>query len=188
MPQPVLARALGAAVVLLTMGFQSSVASDDYYRWVDPHGEVQYTDAPPPESAQNDDSKDAGDEGTQQDPGDAQKRRRDRVLLDSYTEVEEIKEARERHLEGIGGRIGLAEHRVRQALRQIERYDNLLDELPEDNANRAEMQRQRAQAVERLERRRQQLKKLKKKRERIRERFARDIERFRELMADSGKE
>ncbi len=114
----------------------------------------------------------------------AEQSRRDHILRRSYSSVADIERTRDRRLDGVDAEIDLAEHLVEQARQQIERYDRLLADLPADNEHRAEMERQRAEARERLGRRLEELERVCAKRERVEARFAQDIERFRELMAE----
>ncbi|MEF8833405.1 MAG: DUF4124 domain-containing protein [Halofilum sp. (in: g-proteobacteria)] len=181
-------RALMAFVLL----WVSAAGAGEMHRWVDESGEVHYTDAPPPESARRarpDEASGQGDAAARAREEaaaaeQAEQSRRDRMLWESYSSVADIERTRDRRLEALDGEVGLAEHRIKQVQDQIERYDRLLADLPEDNEHRAEMERQRAAARERLERRRQELEEIKAKRMRMDERFAREIERFRELKAE----
>lgn len=180
------------AVVALALLWTPVVGAGELHRWVDESGEVHYTDAPPPESARS-----AGpDKGQSEEDAAAQTRketaaperaersRRDRVLWESYSSVADIERTRDRRLEAVDGEIGLAEHRVDRVRDRIERYDRLLAELPEDKEHRDEIERQRATARERLERRREELEQVQARRMRMAARFTREIERFRELVAD----
>ncbi len=180
------------AMVALAILWSPVVLAGEMHRWVDEGGEVHYTDAPPPESAQ---STGSGEEQPKEDPGAqaredaaaaerAERSRQDRVLWESYSTVAEIERTRDRRLEAVDGEIGLAEHRVQRARDRIEHYDRLLADLPEDNEHRDEMLRQRVAARERLERRRAELERAQGRRMRMEARFAREIERFRELVAD----
>lgn len=180
------------AVVVLAILWAPAVGAGELHRWVDEGGEVHYTDAPPPESARTTGS----DEGQKKEEAAAREReeaaaaeraersRRDRVLWESYSSVADIERTRDRRLDAVDGEIGLAEHRVERVRDQIDRYDRLLADLPEDNEHREEMERQRAAARERLERRRNELEQVQVRRMRMEARFAREIERFRELVAD----
>lgn len=180
------------ALVALALLWTPAVGAGELHRWVDENGAIHYTDAPPPESAR---AEDPDGEQAQEDAGararedaaaaeHAERSRRDRVLWESYSSVAEIERTRDRRLESVDGEIDLAEHRVERARQRIERYDRLLADLPEDDEHRAEMERQRGDARERLQQRRQALERVRAKRDRMEARFARDIERFRELMAD----
>ncbi len=193
-----------AILLTLILLVPCSAAAGELYRWVDDDGNVHYSDAPPADATSGRHSR-GRDDGTAREevdpsarddgasPEDAaadearsEQKRGDRVLLQTYGSVDEIKRARERHLEGIDGEIGLAEHRVQRVRRKLDQYDRLLAELPADNENRAEMERQRRRALQRLEDRRAELEALRAKRERVKARFTRDIARFRELQADNG--
>ncbi len=180
------------AVVVLALLWIPAVGAGELHRWVDESGEVHYTDAPPPESARrarpDEEQKKEDAAAREREEAAAAERaersRRDRVLWESYSSVTDIERTRDRRLEAVDGEIGLAEHRVKRVRDQIERYDRLLADLPEDNEHRDEMQRQRAAARERLERRRNELERVQARRMRMEARFAREIERFRELVAD----
>ncbi|MDZ7787734.1 MAG: DUF4124 domain-containing protein [Halofilum sp. (in: g-proteobacteria)] len=182
------ARALVAFVLL----WAPAAGAGELHRWVDEGGDVHYTDAPPPESARSagpdeaEDKEDADARARQEaaEAERAERSRRDRILWESYSSVADIERTRDRRLEAVDGEIGLAEHRVERVRDQIERYDRLLADLPEDNEHRAEMERQRADARERLERRVGELERIQARRMRMEARFAREIERFRELTAD----
>lgn len=186
------ARIATRALVASALLWAPVVVADEFHRWVDESGEVHYTDAPPPESARTADRK--GDEESEDATARAREEasaaereaqsRQDRVLWESYSSVTDIERTRDRRLEAVDGEIGLAKHRVERVRDRIERYDRLLADLPEDNEHRDEMERQRADARERLVRRLDELEQVQAKRMRMEERFAREIERFRELMAD----
>jgi len=185
----------GATRVLLAflLVWAAAAGAGELHRWVDEEGEVHYTDAPPPESARSagpdeaQEKEDAAARARQEaaEAERAERTRRDRILWESYSSVADIERTRDRRLEAVDGEIGLAEHRVERVRDRIERYDRLLADLPEDNEHRDEMERQRTAARERLERRRRELDEIQAKRTRMAARFAREIERFRELMADS---
>lgn len=181
----------GALVALALLWAPAGVAGE-FHRWVDESGEIHYTDAPPPESVQS-----AGPRAGEQKESAAargheraaaaeraERSRRDEVLWRSYSTVADIERTRDRRLEAVDGEIALAAHRVEQARQQAKRYDRLLADLPADNAHRTEVEQGRAEARERLKRRRQELESVRAKRERMEARFARDIARFRELVAD----
>ncbi len=176
-------------LVALALLWTPAVGAGELHRWVDESGEIHYTDAPPPESARS-----AEPDGEQEQENAAararedaaaaertEQSRRDHVLWQSYASVADIERTRDRRIEAVNGELGLAEHRVQQARHQIERYDRLLADLPEDNEHRAEMEQQRVEARERLQRRRQALERVRTKRVRMEARFERDIDRFREL-------
>ncbi len=179
-------------VVALALLWSPVVAAGELHRWVDETGEVHYTDAPPPESARSagsgeGQSKEDAAAKAREDAAAAERSersRRDRVLWESYSSVADIERTRDRRLEAVDGEIGLAEHRVQRVRDQIAHYDRLLADLPEDNEHRDEMERQRAAARERLERRRDELEQVQARRMRMEARFAREIERFRELVAE----
>ena len=178
------------------------LAADELYRWVDEQGDVHYSDAPPADATrgrharvrEDGTTKEQVDPGARRreeadapaDEGRADRARRDRVLMETYSTVDEIERRRARHLESIEGEIGLAEHRVRRARRRIDKYTRLLEDLPKDNEHRAEMKRQRQDAKTRLRKRKEQLEKLRARRDALEQRFAEDIARFRELKADNG--
>ena len=183
----------GAARVLVAFGLLwAPVAGAGVpHRWVDERGGIHYTDAPQPNRPEalapmshrirrmrtRARQKAAAAER-------AERSRRDRILWESYSSVSDIERTRDRRLKAVDGAIGLAEHRVERVRGQIERYDRLLADLPEGNEHRAEMERHRADARERLERRRAELERFQARRMRMEARFAREIECFRELMAD----
>lgn len=181
-----------SALMVLALLCAPAVGAGELHRWVDEDGEIHYTDAPPPESARSpgsdegqserDAAGEAGDEAAASER--AEQARQDRALWQSYSSVADIERTRDRRLEAVDGEIGLAEHRVERVRDRIERYDRLLADLPEDNEHREEMERQRAAARERLERRRNELEQVQARRTRMEARFAREIERFRELVAD----
>lgn len=196
-------RARRGAALALGLLLPLPAMADELYRWVDEDGGVHYSDAPPAEATRGrharmrkdgsereevDPSAPEADAGAQEEGAgdDSESARRDRVLLQTYTSVEEIEHTRERHLENIEGEIGLAERRLRRARSRVERYDDLLEELPQDSEHRPEMKRQRKQAIGKLERRREALEALRDRRERVEQRFSEDIARFRELQSDNG--
>ncbi|MFW5969210.1 MAG: DUF4124 domain-containing protein [Halofilum sp. (in: g-proteobacteria)] len=180
------------ALVVLALLWMPVAGAGELHRWVDQDGKTHYTDAPPPDSARGAAS-DADREKEEATPSAreeaaaadrAERSRRDQILRQSYSSIADVERTRDRRLEGVDSEINLAEHRVAQVRQRIERYDRLLPDLPDDNQHRAEMKEQRAEARERLERRREDLERVRGKRVRMEARFAEDIRRFRELMAD----
>lgn len=185
------ARIGNRVLVAFALMWAPVVGAGELHRWVDESGAIHYTDAPPPESARRGDANagagekpDAAAREAEQAVAD-ERSRRDHMLRQSYSSVADIERTRDRRLEGVDGEIGMAKHRVEQVRALIERYDRLLADLPEDNEHRAEIRQQRAEARERLQRRQQELEQARARRARMEARFEEDIERFRELSAES---
>lgn len=192
----------GGALLAVVLLLPLSATAGDLHRWVDEDGNVHYSDAPPADATRSRHSRVREDGTTREEVDPAERRedpsaqesdagagsdtRRDQMLLDTYTSVEEIERTRERHLDSVRAEIQLAEHRLQRVRDRIDKYDRLLEELPEDSEYRPEMKRQRKAAKERLEQRRETLEKLQQKRERTKQKFTEDIARFRELKSDDG--
>jgi hypothetical protein len=198
-------RIAGGLLAALGVLLAPSAGADGVERWVDEAGNVHYGDAPPPSAVQaspeaardedgagdtGGDGADAAAQGTATDtqaeaPSQAE---RDRMLLQSYTTLASLERTRDRRLGGIDSRIGLAEHRLRNAKARVADLEQELAQLASAADRRAKVERALAQARQRRANDRALLDKLRRQRARMAERFARDIARFRELKASAGNE
>lgn len=209
----VLAAAAAAAVSLHAQERQGR----DLYRWVDDEGVVHYGDSVPPEHANrdrdvlNDQGVRVGSEEGEVTPEEraamereaereaeqererAQRARRDRMLLETYLSVEDIENLRDRRLELLESQIQVTQlylSNLRSRLSELEklaqRYapyneDEGAPPLPESLSS--DMSRTK-ESIEIYE---QRLEKSRAEQEELRESFAADIERFRELKGnDTG--
>jgi len=198
-------RIAGGLLAALGVLLASSAGAGGVERWVDEAGNVHYGDAPPPSAVQaspeaareQDGAGDTGGEGAdaaaQGTDTDTQAKapsqaERDRMLLRSYTTLDSLERTRERRLGGIDSRIGLAEHRLRNAKERVRDLQQELAQLGSAADRRAKVERALAQARQRRANDRALLDELRRQRARMAERFARDIARFRELKASAGNE
>ena len=179
------------AGLVLVLVLVPPVHGGEAHRWIDADGAVHYGDAPPPESvratgtdAEAADADNAEEAAAPDAPRDAKRARHDRMLLHSYSTVEDLERTRDRRLDGVDARIGLATNKVRRTRRRAEDIAQALQELPDEHDERAELEQALATAHERLERARAALAELEETRAQMAESFAADIARFRELTAE----
>lgn len=109
---------------------------------------------------------------------------RDRRLQKMYTSVAEIKEARDERVQSINAEIKAREQRIQEIEQQIEQRKKRAARLERSDNGDPEGE---YDAIDRLKRSRSGheafIEHKTKQRERVKERYARDIERFRELEA-----
>lgn len=205
---PRAAATLAAAGLVLAA---STVAAGKTYRWVDEDGEVHYGDRMPADASRSEhaviddsgvvreqqrsaDEEDAERErqrASEEAPEQAEARsRRDRMLLETFTEEEDLVRMRDRRLEAIDARIAVVDHQLEQLRTQRESYADHLDSVraaATEDSYAVKSARERLERVEkRIEGRRATLADLRTRREDIAAEFAADLERFRELEAARG--
>ncbi len=200
---------LGAAVTL-------SAQAQKLYRWVDDEGVVHYGEQIPPEYANRDRDvlNDQGvavetEQGTITDEEraamkreqereaerareQAERSRRDRMLLQMYLSVEDIENLRDRRLELLDSQIQVTRNyltNLNKRLAELEKraarykpHNEAEDAQPMPEQLEADM----ARTKETIELYEQRLAKTQREKEELRESFAADIERFRELKGDGG--
>lgn len=190
--------------------------SGEVYRWVDDEGVVHYGDRVPPEHSKrdrdvlNDQGVRVGSEQGEITPDEraamereeqrrqerqrelTERAQRDRMLLETYLSVEDIKNLRDRRLELLESRIQVTQlylSDLRERLAELEklaqRYapyneDEGAPPLPDDLSS--DMSRTR-DSIEIYE---QRLEKSRTEQQQVRDSFAADIERFRELKGEDA--
>ncbi|MDX1454705.1 MAG: DUF4124 domain-containing protein [Gammaproteobacteria bacterium] len=176
------------------------------YKWVDENGKVHYTDTPPPESSSKEREvlNDQGmvtetlarektpDEVAAEEAAarDAAERKRiedeiaakDRMLLSTYTRVEELEMARDGRIQAldaqirvVSGSISTLEDRLTQLEQQTKQIEANGRPVPENLSKQLEDTREELLQNQKFLFARQQ------EQEQIREQFTREIARFKEL-------
>ena len=82
-----------ALLILTLLGF-SAVAAE-VFRWTDEHGQVHFSQRPPPGEAQRMDLPETDTTGVRSDSGLVERRQRERRLLEAYDYEREQKQARQ---------------------------------------------------------------------------------------------
>lgn len=203
---------LGIAMVVAGL-LLSSTSWGAMYRWVDEEGNVHYSDKLPPEAIQRDRevldeqgrrvevqpapktaAQKAEEERQRQEVLaeqrlKAEEERKDRVLLQMFTTVEEIEIARDDRLAQIEAQIALAESKLERlrsehtTLKQrIENIDGQGKPVPPQLQENFEVTKQSLMDNERF------LQERKAEHQQLEEKFAADIERFKELKAEKAAE
>lgn len=188
------------------------IDAGQFYRWVDEDGNVHYTDRMPATATDEahtvidksgtvtDRREDLAAERERQRRNEAaeaerlqrtererkqaeEQRRADRIIRQTFTTERDIEMTRENRVSAVQVQINIADHKISRLEDERGQLAKRLQSLPEDAAA-AETTRDRISAVDaRLEQRRAEREELVAKRQRIEERFAHYLERFRELHA-----
>lgn len=201
---------LGIAVVVAGL-LTSSASWAAMYRWVDEEGNVHYSDQLPPEAIQRDrdvlddegrrvdmqpapktpEEKAAEERQRQEELAEirrkAEEERKDRVLLQMFTTVDEIEIARDSRLSQIEAQIALTESKLKRlrdehtTLKQrIENIEGQGKPVPPQLQENYDVTRQSLLDNERF------LQERKAEYQALEEKFAADIERFKELKAEKA--
>jgi hypothetical protein len=203
---------LPAALLALLAGAADAQSGKDktkLYRWVDKNGQVHYGDSVPPEYAEQDreilnrqgvpigreeglitPEEAAAKAAEEKAERDARKRKlRDRVLLQTYQNVQELEVLRDTRLELVDAQLTIQEQSLAnlraqraQVLRQASRFAPISKEadapqMPDEMTDDLERS---ASDIETQER---NLQKRREERENIRLNFEADIQRYKELRA-----
>ena len=176
------------------------------YKWVDENGKVHYTDTPPPESAKRDrevmneqglvtetlarektdeeisaEEKMAEEEAARKRSEEAQAAR-DKMLLSTYTSVEEMQMARDGRIQALdaqirvlSGSIATLETRLTNLEQQAEQIKAAGNPVPES------LVKQQEETREELLQNQRALLARENEQEQIREKFEKEIARFKEL-------
>jgi hypothetical protein len=203
---------LPAALLALLAGAADAQSGKDktkLYRWVDKNGQVHYGDSVPPEYAEQDreilnrqgvpigreeglitPEEAAAKAAEEKAERDARKRKlRDRVLLQTYQNVQELEVLRDTRLELVDAQLTIQEQSLAnlraqraQVLRQASRFAPISKE-----ADAPQMPDEMTDDLERsasdIETQEKNLQKRREERENIRLNFEADIQRYKELRA-----
>ena len=201
---------LGAALVAAATGAE---AGERLYRWVDDQGRVHYSDTVPPDQAgQRREIKttEGATVDTVEPPPtreeleaeatrraaeaqvrarqEAEQRRRqehDRMLLMTFTSVEEMHTARDERLGAIESQIGLVESRIEKLQqRRAQLREEAVTAERTGRGDAAAVYRELEQIERSIRQNREAIEDKRDTQARIRLRFSEDIERFRELVAE----
>lgn len=207
--------AAATAVAALSAHAQQNQGSE-VYRWVDEDGVVHYGDRVPPEDSKrdrdvlNDQGVRVGSEQGEITPEEraamereeqrkqerqrehTERARRDRMLLETYLSVEDIKNLRDRRLELLESQIQVTQlylSNLRERLAELEKltqryapHNEDEDAPPMPDSLSSDM----ARAKESIEIYEQRLEQSRTEQQQVRESFASDIERFRELKGEDA--
>lgn len=184
-----------------------------FYRWVDEDGNVHYTDRMPAAATDEahtvidgsgtvtDRRENLAAEQERQRRADAaeaerlqrteherkqaeDRRRDDRIIRQTFTNERDIEMTRENRVSAVQVQINIADHGIARLVEQRGDLETRLEKLSEVSPTAATIRDQIGAIDERLAQRRAEREELAAKRERIEQRFARYLQRFRELHAE----
>lgn len=193
-----------ALVLCLLMPATSHAAK--LYRWVDDEGNIHYTDRMPAD-ATDEEHRVMDDRGTvveeresseverekrlEYEAREAEKlrkarereerRRRDRIIMQTFTTARDIELTRKDRVEAVEVQINIVEHAIKRLRTERRRVERRLGTLPEDSPAAAQGEERLAEIDTQLEQRRTTKLRLETQREEIKERFDGYLRRFREL-------
>ena len=194
-----------------TLLWAAPVDAGKLYKWTDENGKVHYTDTPPPESSSQERQvlneqgmvtdtlerqKTAEEIAAEQAAADAVRKEqeareaqaaRDRALLSTYTNVEQIEMARDGRLAAIESQINVVSSTIsnlEERLAGLERQAAALQ--GNDKPVPERLQEQIEETREELLSNQRYLLRKEKEKEQTHEKFADDIERFRRLSGGDG--
>jgi len=186
-------------------------ASAKAYRWVDESGQVHYSDQLPPQEVDHAYSV-INSEGVTVDSIDraktkeelaaeaqreaqaAEKQRlakeqekRDHILLDTYASVGDLEETRDRYLATLEGTIDVAQHKLSNLTRDVTKLRAGAANLERDGRPvPADMSKDIASLQEQIDSENAFIQEQRRQQQEVRDRFAADIARFKELKSAIG--
>ena len=195
---------LGALVLALASA--AAPVQAKLYKWVDENGNVHYSDTVPPEHArQGREVKSRSGQTVEEVPPppteeelerqrreqarreaererEAERRERDRVLLMSYSSVEQIERTRDQRLDTLESRINITESRLEKLRGDLERErERAAAAERSGRGDPAQIHQRVEEIVDRIERNEAVIEDTRREMDQIREQFAAEIERYREL-------
>lgn len=190
-------------LALLPLALFSMAAEAKLYKWVDKNGETHYGEVIPPEYAG--DKKVQIEHGMEvqqapaaapgqpkaaakKTPAEVEQERRDRALLNSYTNEGEIDLARDRNLQGVNARINGIQLQLKSAQDDLNGY--LKEKTDSEKAGKPAdrvLLEQIAQANDRIARLNSDMAAAQADAEKIKARFAADKDRYHELTSSQPK-
>ncbi len=208
-------RVVAGAVALVLAAGAEAAGEQRLYRWVDDQGRVHYSDTLPPDQAgqrreiktpegatvgtvepppsreqlEAEAARREAEEQAQARREAVERRRRehDRMLLMTFTSVEEMQTARDERLGAIESQIDLVRSRIdklQQRREQLRQEAATLERT--GRGNPADIYRELEQIERSIRQNRSAIKDKRDTQARIRLRFSEDIDRFRELLAERG--
>lgn len=196
------AKILGASLVLFAIFSASAEAK--LYKWVDEKGETHYGEVVPPEYANRDQvqieqgrvvkkaepkvdaaqpGKNASDEQAATD-----QRRKDKALINTYSNEKEIDLARDRNLQQVEARVASIKLLLKSAQESLDGYRN--EVAAKQKANKAipdSLQSDINEAENKVAKLKQDLAKAEEKQASVKAGYEADKKRFRELTTEANK-
>lgn len=183
------------ATILLLLSVFAAPVSGKLYKWVDKDGNVHYSDTVPPEHARQgrEVKSKTGATVDEIEPPPTQeeverrrreqaKQERDRILLMSYSSVEQIERTRDQRLETLQARINITESRMEKLREELERERQRAAAAERSGRGNPEQIHQHIEQIEdRITRNQDVIADTRAEMADIREKFAEEIERYREL-------
>ncbi len=196
-------KTLGATLVLFAAF--STTAEAKLYKWVDDKGETHYGEVVPPEYADKDKvqfnekgreikkKEPAGEPGTskksiEEEQSVIDKRRRDKALVNTYSNEKEIDLSRDRNLQQVEARISSTQLLLESAQGSLNHYLKEADELKQGGKKIPDsLQSDITEGEKRVVKLKQDLAKAQEKAASVRASFEADKVRYRELTGGSKK-
>ena len=194
---------LGATLVLFSAF--SATAEAKLYKWVDDKGETHYGEVIPPEYANKDNvqfnekgreikKKEVANEaasdknGPEENQAAIDRRRKDKALVNTYSNEKEIDLARDRNLQQLEARINSVQLLIKSAQESLDGYHKE-EEGAKKSGNKihASLQSDITEAENKLAKLKQDLANAKEKEAAVRASYEADKMRYRELTSDAKK-
>ena len=199
-------KTLGATLVLFAAF--STIAEAKLYKWVDDKGETHYGEVVPPEYADKDkvqfnekgrevkkkESKepageaDSGKKSAEEDQATIDLRRRDKALVNTYSNEKEIDLSRDRNLQQVEARINSVQLLLKSAQESLDNYRKEVDGLKQSGKKIPDsLQTDIAEGENRVAKLKEDLTKAQEKAASVRASYEADKVRYRELTGGTKK-
>lgn len=195
-------------LVIAALALLCSIASAEAktYRWTDDNGQVHYSDHLPPQevdhaysimnkggvtvdSVEKAKTKEQLEEEArlQQQQKEQERLARERatydhILLDTYTQVSDLEDTRDRYIATIDGLIKVAQHKLSNLTRDLEKFQRSAAKLQQDGKPVSEdLSKDISNLQAQVDAENNFIKAQRTQQKEVREKFAADIKRFKEL-------
>lgn len=195
-----------AIIVLTLLPWPGSPLAAKTYRWVDRDGQIHYSDHIPPQEVDrgysiiNEQGVKVDSVGRVKTEQEAEEERRlqqqreeqerlarekilyDQILLDTYTRVSDLEETRDRYIASLEGQIKVSEHKLGNLNRELEKLSQNAANLERDGKTVPDdLSKDITSLQAQVERENSFIHTQRMQQQEVREKFAADIQRFKEL-------
>lgn len=200
-----------ALLYLIAVPVLTPFASASVYRWVDEGGQVHYSDQLPPQAVERAytvinnqgitvnsveraktkeelaaDAQRAAQQAEQQRLV-KQKAEYDHILLDTYSKVSELEATRDRYIATLEGAIKVAQHKLSSLTNDITKLRTAAANIERDGRPvPADMSKDIANVQDQIDRENAFIQSQRNQQQEVRDKFAADIARYKELKAAMG--
>ena len=179
----------------------SSSADANTFRWVDENGQVHYGDQLPPkevnraysvinkegvtvDSVEKAKTKEQLAEEQRIKEQQAEQRNYDHILLDTYGKVSDLEETRDRYIAAVEGLIKVSQHKLANLNGDLDKLNKTAANLERDGKTMPDVLRNDMTNIQgQIDRENDFIRSQRSQQNSIREKFAADINRFKELKA-----